>query len=139
LAEILRGAGFALVTIYEEFGEAEGKIADPVFITDCGYKGRVLITGDQQLVYNWAKEILEAGIAVFATTDNNDGPKVWGPFIVAAKEDMMRELRRRQKPFTASISREGRVTLVRLHDGTNWKTITIRKKNPSNYERKRPK
>lgn len=136
---MLRDAEFALVTLYEEFGEAEGKIADPVVITDCGYKGRVLITGDQHLVYNWAKEIVEARIAVFATTDNNDGPKIWGPFIIAAKGDMMRELRRRQKPFTASISREGRVTLVRLYDGTQWKTIPIRKKNPSNYKRKQKK
>jgi hypothetical protein len=28
---------------------------------------------------------------------------------------------------------------VPLYDGTEWKTITIRKKNPSNYARKRKK
>ena len=64
---MLRSAGFLLVTIYEEFGDAEAKIADPTFILDCGYKGRVVLTGDQDMVYTWAKEILEAGIAVFVT------------------------------------------------------------------------
>jgi hypothetical protein len=133
---MLRSAGFQLITVYEEFGDAEAKIADPTFILDCGYKGRVVLTGDQDMVYTWAKEILEAGIAVFVTTDNNEGPDKWGPRIIAAKEDMLRELRRRRKPFTASISRDGCVTLVRVRDGTKWKTIPIRRKKPSNFERK---
>jgi hypothetical protein len=107
LAAMLRPAGFLLVTIYEEYGVAESKIADPVFILDCGFKNRVVLTGDQDMVYTWAKEIVDAGIAVFVTTDNNEGPKQWGPRIIAAKADMLRELRRRQKPFTASISRDG--------------------------------
>jgi hypothetical protein len=136
---MLRPAGFRIVTIYEEFGEAEAKITDPTFIVDCGFKTRVVLSGDQDMVYSYAKEIMEAGVAVFTTTDNNDGPKVWGPLIISAKEDILRELRRRQKPFAASISREGRVTLVRIPDGTQWKTIPIRKKNQSNYARKHGK
>lgn len=28
-------------------GDAESKINDPTFILDCGYKGRVVLTGDQ--------------------------------------------------------------------------------------------
>jgi hypothetical protein len=134
---MLRPAGFLLVTIHEEFGDAEAKIADPAFILDCGYKGRVVLTGDQDMVYTWAKEIVEAGIAVFVTTDNNEGPDKWGPRIIAAKNDIMRELRRRQKPFTANISREGCVTMVRVYDGAVWKAIPVRKKNPSNFYRKK--
>lgn len=132
---MLRPEGFLAITIYEEYGDAESKIADPVIIADCGFKNRVLLTGDKDMVYTWAKEIVDAGIAVLVTTDNNEGPKQWGPRIIAAKNDIMRELGRRQKPFTASISKEGRVTLVRVHDGTQWKTITLRKKNPSNFRR----
>jgi hypothetical protein len=134
---MLRPAGFLLVTIYEEFGEAEAKIADPAFILDCGYKGRVVLTGDQDMVYTWAKEIVEAGIAVFVTTDNNEGPDKWGPRIIAARDDIMRELRRRRKPFTANISREGCVTMVRVYDGGVWKSIPIKKKKPSNFYRKK--
>jgi hypothetical protein len=78
LAAMLRPKDFLLVTIYEEYGDAESRIADPVMIYDCGLKNRVLLTGDQDLVYTWAKEIKEAGIAVFVTTDNNEGPKQWG-------------------------------------------------------------
>jgi len=121
---------FVVVTIYEEYGEAESKIADPVMILDCGFKNRILLTGDQDLVYTWAKEIADAGIAVFVTTDNNEGPAKWGPRIVAAKRDIMRELKRRRKPFTARISREGRVTQVRVYEGAKWKVITIGKRNP---------
>jgi hypothetical protein len=137
LAKMLRAHGFLLFTIYEEYGDAESRIVDPVFILDCGFKNRVVLTGDQDMVYTWAKEIVDAGIAVFVTTDNNEGPKQWGPRIIAAKADLMRELARRQKPFTASISRDGRVTSVRVYDGTQWKTIAIRKKNPSNFHRKK--
>jgi hypothetical protein len=137
LADILRSAGFLVATIYEEYGDAESKIADPVMIYDCGLKNRVLLTGDQDLVYTWAKEIREAGVAVFVTTDNNEGPKQWGPRIIAAKRDISRELARRQKPFTARISTEGRVTQVRVHDGTKWNPITIGKKNPPHVNRQK--
>lgn len=134
---MLRADGFLLVTIFEEFGDAESKIADPVMIQDCGLKNRVLLTGDQDLVYTWAKEILEARIAVFVTTDNNEGPKKWGPRIINAKRDILRELARRQKPFSARVSAEGRVTQVRIHDGTRWKSIAIERKNPRHKNRQK--
>jgi hypothetical protein len=134
---MLRADGFLLVTIFEEFGDAESKIADPVMIQDCGLKNRVLLTGDQDLVYTWAKEILEARIAVFVTTDNNEGPKKWGPRIINAKRDILRELARRQKPFSARVSAEGRVTQVRIHDGTRWKSIAIERKNPRHEDRQK--
>jgi hypothetical protein len=137
LAEMLRAGDFHIVTIYEEYGDAESKIADPVVISDCGFKNRVLLTGDKDLVYTWAKEIKEAGIAVFVTTDNNEGPKQWAPRIIAAKGDILRELRRRQKPFTARISTEGRVTLVRIYDGAQWKAIAIGRKNPPHINRQK--
>jgi len=135
----LRLAGFQIVTLYDEFGDAEFKIADPVLIADCGFKGRVLLTGDQDLVFTWAKEIAEAKIAVFVTTNNNEGPNEWAPRIISARRDILRELRRRQRPFTARISAQGRVTQVRLYDGGRWKAVTIAKKNPphiSKYKKK---
>jgi hypothetical protein len=114
---MLRSAGFLLVTLYDEYGDAESKIADPVMIYDCGFKGRTLLTGDQDLVSTWAKEIAEAGIAVFVTTNNNEGPKQWGPRIISARTDILRELRRRERPFTARISTDGRITQVRVYEG----------------------
>lgn len=126
-----------LVTMFEEYGEAESKIADPVMIMDCGFKNRVLLTGDQDLVNTWAKEIVDAGIAVFVTTNNNEGPKQWGPRIIAARRDIMRELQRRRKPFTARISTEGRVTQVRIYEGSQWKTIQIGKRNPPHINKQR--
>jgi hypothetical protein len=139
VAQMLREAGFLIRTTFDEYGEADSKIADPIIIGHCGLLNRVLLTGDQDLIRTWNKEIIQAGIAVFVTTENNEGPGAWGPRIIAAKDDILRELQRRQKPFTASISREGHVSLVRIYDGAQWKAITIRKKKPSNYERKRRK
>lgn len=137
---MLRSSAFpTLVTIYEEYGDAESKIADPVMIYDCGLKNRVLLTGDKDLAYTWAKEILEAGIAVFVTTDNNEGPKQWGPRIIAARDDILRELRRRTRPFTAKISREGRITSVRVYEGKEWKTINIGRKNPQHANKQKEK
>jgi hypothetical protein len=134
---MLRSADFLLVTIYEEYGEAESKIADPAFICDCGLKNRILLTGDQDLVYSWAKEIKEAGIAVFVVTNNNERPAHWGPRIIKARADICRELRRREKPFTARISAEGRVTQVRVYEGTKWRSITIGKKNPPHINKQK--
>jgi hypothetical protein len=132
---MLRDAGFILRTTYEEYGEADYLIADHVIIASCGLLNRVLLTGDQDLPRSWNNEIIQAKIAVFVTTDNQEGPNQWAPRIIAARSDILRELARRQKPFTANIAKEGRISLVREHDGTEWKSITIRKKNPSNYER----
>ncbi len=139
MAEMLRAADFILRTSFEEYGEADSKIFDPVIIQSCGLLNRVLLTGDQDLLRTWNNEIIQHRIAVFVTTDNREGPDQWGPRIIAAKDDILRELQRRPKPFTANISKEGRVTQVRVHDGKNWQTIAIRKKNPSNYQRKRKK
>jgi len=139
VATALRAAGLLIVTLYDEYGEAESKIADPVLIYDCGLKGRVLLTGDQDLVFTWAKEIVEAKIAVFVTTNNDEGPKQWGPRIIAAQRDIGRELRRRTKPFTARISTDGRITQVRFYEGSEWKTVTIGKKNPPHVSKYRAK
>jgi hypothetical protein len=95
------------------------------------------LTGDKDLVFTWAKEIIDAKIAVFVTTSNNEGPKFWGPTIIKAKGDILRELRRRKKPFTARISAEGRITQVRVYDGRNWKTITIGPKNPPHVNKQK--
>ena len=127
---MLRSAGFLIVTLFDEYGDAESKIADPVMIYDCGFKSRVLLTADQDLIFTWAKEIADAGIAVFVTTNNNEGPKQWGPRIVAAKHFIMRELKRRRKPFAAKISTQGRITQVRLYESGQWNTISIGTRNP---------
>jgi len=132
-----RSAEFQIVTLFDEYGEAESRIADPVMIADCGFKNRVLLTGDRDLVHTWAKEIVDASIAVFVTTDNSEGPQQWGPRIIAAREGILHELRRRHKPFTATISREGSISQVRLYEGSRWKGIEIKKKSPSNFYRKK--
>jgi hypothetical protein len=139
VAQMLRDAGFILRTTFEEYGEADHLIADPVIISNCGLLNRVLLTGDQDLFRTCNQQIIQAKIAVFVTTDNREGPNQWAPRIIAAKGDILRELSRREKPFIANIAKEGRISLVREYDRTEWKAITIRKKNPSNYERKRRK
>jgi hypothetical protein len=105
VAERLRDAGFLIRTMFDEFGEAESKIIDPVMIQHCGLMNRSLLTGDQDLLRTWNKEIIQAQIAVFVTTDNREGPNQWVPRIIAAKKGIFLELSRRQKPFTASIAK----------------------------------
>jgi len=108
MAERLRKAEFIIRTIYEEFQEAEARIFDPVMIQHCGLMNRVLLTGDQDLIRTWNKEILQAQIAVFVTTENNEGPDAWAPRIIAAKDGILRELRRRenrlQPPFQEKVT-----------------------------------
>jgi hypothetical protein len=135
LVAMLRPEGFSVVTHYEEYGDEGHNIGDPVIIRDCGLKNRVLLTGDKDLVHTYAREIRRAKIAVFVTTDNMEGPSKWGPRIIAAKSDIWRELRRRVKPFTAVISKDGGVTQVRFCEKGKWKAITITIKRPS-HEKK---
>lgn len=127
---MLRREGFNLVTHCEEYGDAGHNLADPAIIRDCGLKRRVLLTGDQNLPFIYARELLEANIAVFVTSENNEGPAKWGPRIIRARRDIMRELARRGKPFAAKISTEGKVIQVRVYDGTAWKTIRVGERNP---------
>jgi hypothetical protein len=128
LVEMLR-PDFSVVTHFEEYGDEGHNIGDPVIIHDCGLKNRVLLTGDQDLIHAYAREIVDAKIAVFVTTDNREGPSKWGPRIAAAKSDIWRELGRRKKPFTAAISKEGRITQVRIYEARQWKVIAIGKRN----------
>ncbi len=127
---MLRPHDFTIVTHYEEYGDQGHNLGDPAIIQDCGLKTRVLLTGDQDLIHTYAREIRDAKIAVFVTSDNNEGPAKWGQRIISAKVDIWRELMRRKKPFTAKISREGRIVQVRLYEDGEWNTITIGKKNP---------
>ena len=76
---MLRPNGFSVVTHYEEYGDEGHKIGDPVIIQDCGLKNRVLLTGDKDLIHTYAREIKDAKIAVYVTTDNHEGPAKWGP------------------------------------------------------------
>jgi hypothetical protein len=135
LVEMLRPAGFNIVTHYEEYGDEGHNIGDPAIIHDCGLKKRILLTGDKDLVHTYAREIRSAKIAVFVTTDNMEGPQKWGPRIISARSDIFRELKRREKPFAAVISAQGRVSHVRISEEGQWKVITIGKKNPPHINR----
>jgi hypothetical protein len=134
---MLRPHGFLIVTHYEEYGDEGHKLGDPVIIRDCGLKNRVLLTGDKDLVHTYAREIKLAKIAVFVTTDNREGPAKWGPRIISCKSDILRELSRRKKPFTATISKEGRITQIRIYEGGRWKAIAIGRKNPPHVNRQK--
>jgi hypothetical protein len=137
LARMLRQHDFILVTMFEEFGEADSRITDPTMIYDCGLKNRVLLTADKELPYLWAREMLDAKIAVFVVTNNNEGPQARGPRIVHAKRDILRELRRRERPFAAKISTDGRVTQVRIYNESKWVAIEVGKKNPPHVNRQK--
>jgi hypothetical protein len=134
---MLRSPDFIIVTHYEEYGDEGHNLGDPAIIRDCGMKNRVLLTGDKDLIHTYAREIRDARIAVFVTTDNHEGPAKWGPRIIAAKSDIWRELRRRKKPFTSVIAKEGRITQVRIYESGEWKTIAIEKKNPPHVNKQK--
>ncbi len=124
-------------THYEEYGDEGHNLGDPAIIHDCGLKGWVLLTGDRTWFTHARVKFAKAKIAVFVTTDNNEGPGKWGPRIIAARSDIMRELARRQKPFTGVISGQGRVSHVRLYEHGRWKLITMgRRIHPMSTDKK---
>jgi hypothetical protein len=134
---MLRANEFIVRTHFDEYGDEGHKIGDQAIIHDCGRKNHILLTGDKDLIHAYAREIREAKIAVFVTTDNQEGPAMWGPRIIAARTYIRRELARRVKPFTAVISKEGRISQVRTYEHSQWKTISIGKKNPPHVNKQR--
>ena len=112
LAAILRAAGFDVITHQAHYGSAVQIVSDPEVIEACRKLGRSLITADDDFLYTWAAEIRRAKIAVFHLSNNYEGPDIWGPRIASARLDIERELRNRAKPFTANISRDGRISYI---------------------------
>lgn len=86
----------------------------------------------------YAREIRAAKIAAFVIGNNHEGPEKWGPRIVAAKDEIFLELKRRKKPFVGLISDTGRVSKLWLYKRNTIKEIPLAKyTGPQSRGRKR--
>jgi len=128
LPSILRAAGFAIVTHLERYGSQRDTEPDSKIALECGKQKNILITADPDFEHTYGAEIIESKIAVFYLTNNNDGAELWGARILSARNDMLRELGRRRKPFVAHITTEGIVNQVKLYYKKKTKTINVAKR-----------
>jgi hypothetical protein len=124
LPEILRQAGYKIVTHKAKYGGRQG-ISDPPIIPDCGTDNLVLLTADAQLETLWAAEIEHARIAVVILANNIDGSALWGARLTAGKQDILEKLRQFKKPCALRFGKSAKVTKVRLYGPKRGKLITL--------------
>lgn len=103
LPAILRAAGFR-VEVHDDVYYGRQDVLDPDIIAHCGKNRWFLLTGDIDLLTRYSEEIRRAALGVFCQANNHDGPKLWGPRIIAARNAIVRAANVRQRPFAAMIT-----------------------------------
>jgi predicted nuclease of predicted toxin-antitoxin system len=98
----LRKAGFCLVVHDEHFKQRQD-VQDPEVIAECGRNGWILLTADSAMSRRWAVEIKAAKIGIICQTNNNQGPRLWVPRIIRAKNRIIKAALNREKPFVDFI------------------------------------
>ena len=116
------------MTHQERYGSQRDTEPDPNIATECGRRKNVLLTADPDFEHMFGVEIRDAKIAVFYLTNNHEGADIWGTRILSARDDILRELGRRRKPFVAHITTAGVVNQVRLYYRKKTKTIKLAKR-----------
>jgi predicted nuclease of predicted toxin-antitoxin system len=124
LPELLRQAGYKVVTHKSKYGGAQG-IPDSQIIADCGREKLILLTADSRLETLWAAEIQQAGIAVVILSNNIDGASAWGARLSIGKKDILAKLRAYKEPCALRFGKGGRVTHVRLYGPKRARLIAI--------------
>jgi hypothetical protein len=132
----LREAGF-VVECFAEVFNVDGKtpeagVKDPRIIRHCQSKRRVLITPDKNIRYTHVEEIKKTTIAIIATESNRSpaGVAIWVEALIKAKPEIERKLRKHPLPWSARLSRAGKLTCLE----TITPEMTTRRNRPKEKE-----
>ena len=112
MSRILASAGFR-VELHHVWFYGRQDVTDEEIIAECGKRSCFLLTADGDLASRYEAEIRQANIGVFVLSNNNEGPSLWGPRIVAARNAFVRTTSHRPRPFVARFGKGGELS-VRL-------------------------
>ena len=111
----LREAEFHVERFYDWFRDAEGRVRrnvlDPAILQFCHKQGWLLVTRDSDMRNLHRDELRRSGIAVLATAHNKQAEqKEWVEALVGMQVQVLREHKKRERPWFATFSRAGKMT-----------------------------
>ena len=112
----LRTAGFTVQRFHEWFLDEHGKplknVPDPELIKFCNKNGWLLVTRDHEMKNLHRQEIGRSHVAILATANNNHCDlDEWVAAIINLKSRILREFKKRERPWFATFSRTANLTI----------------------------
>ncbi len=119
VAVCLRTAGFTVQRLSEWFVDEHGaprrNVSDPEVIRFCSKNGWLLVTRDHEMKHMHTEEIKRTEIAVLATAHNScEDQDEWVAALINLKSRILREFKKRQRPWFGVFSRGCTLTIKTL-------------------------
>ena len=110
VATRLRTAGFTVQKFQEWFKDADGQpktnVPDSEVLKFCHKNGWLLVTRDHEMKKFHREDIRKLDVAVLATAHNSAKDQdEWVVAIINLKSRILREFRKRERPWFATVSR----------------------------------
>ena len=117
VATRLRTAGFTVQRFHEWFVDESGKplsnVPDEEVIRFCHRHQWMLVTRDHEMKHLHREEIRKSQVAILATANNNKcNQDEWVAAIINLKSRILREFRKRERPWFATFSRDANLTIA---------------------------
>jgi uncharacterized protein with PIN domain len=112
----LRTAGFTVQRFPEwfqdEHGQTKRNVGDPEVIRFCHKNGWLLVTRDHEMKNTHREEIKRTEVAILATAHNSlEDQDEWVAAIINLKSRILREFRKRERPWFGTFSRTANLTI----------------------------
>jgi predicted nuclease of predicted toxin-antitoxin system len=112
----LRTAGFTVQRFPEWFVDASGhvrrNVEDPEVIRFCDRNGWMLVTRDHEMKNMHRVEIRRTQVAILATAHNSSEEQdEWVAALINLKSRVLREFKKRERPWFATFSRTANITI----------------------------
>lgn len=113
----LRTAGFTVQRFPEWFLDEDGivrrNVEDPEVIRFCHRNGWLLVTRDHEMKNTHREEIKKTEVAILATAHNSsENQDEWVVAIINLKSRILREFRKRERPWFGTFSRTAKLTIA---------------------------
>jgi len=117
VAERLTTAGFTVQRFPEWFRDESGQplrnVSDTEVIRFCSKHGWLLVTRDHEMKNLHREEIRKSEVAILATAHNSAKDQgEWVAAIINLKTRILREFRKRERPWFAVFSRQSNITSI---------------------------
>jgi len=115
----LRTAGFTVQRFPEWFRDENGRVRrnveDPEVIRFCHKNGWLLVTRDHEMKNMHRQEIKRTEVAILATAHNSEEDQdAWVVAIINLKSRILREFKKRERPWFATFSRTGNLNIATI-------------------------
>lgn len=116
VATRLRTAGFTVQRFPEWFKDSDGQqlrnVQDSEVIKFCHKNGWMLVTRDHEMKNFHREDIRKSDVAILATSHNSAKDQdEWVVAIINLKSRLLREFKKRERPWFATISRTANLTI----------------------------